>query len=602
MGAKIRRFNREGTLKLTPFAKLLITLIVLGAVGAGVYSQRDKLFPKKPPQETKAVPKTPDFSGSATGTAPAPTSAKPGCADKPEVRLYHWAWNAQMGLMYATGGKQAAEGSLMCKHGVNLKLIREDDTNNMQAQLLTFAEALNGGEKNPSKGAHFIIIMGDGGAQFFKGVNDRLDKLGKDYEVEVVGSAGYSRGEDKLMGPQAWKDNPQAARGSLVAGVLRDGDWNIAMKWLGDNNIPNNPDEANYDPDAMNWVNASDYLDAATKYATGFCVDMKNKKTGAKENHCVQGVVTWTPGDVNVAEQKGGLVSIVSTKQYRSQMPAVIIGSKKWINGNREIVKGMLAAIFEGADAVKDEANLHKAAAVSAVAYNEKDGDYWFKYFSPQIVKDKTGAPVDLGGSAVSNLADNLELFGLAPGSTNLFAATYTTFGNIVTLMYPDLVPSYPPVAQISDVSFVKELNTTAPAPTKPDLATFDKSTKPAAIVVSKKNWDIKFDSGKATFTAEAEDTLKKLLNDLVIAGGTTVEIHGHTDNAGNADANMKLSEDRAFAVKTWLEKQSPSNFPDGRVRIFAHGQTNPVTSNSTADGKAKNRRVEIVLGSTDRS
>jgi len=591
-------------MKLTPFAKVLITLIVFGAVGAGVYSQRDKLFPKKAPLETKEVPKLKDPDGSATpptGT-PASASAKPGCADKPEVRLYHWAWNAQMGLMYATGGKQAAEGSLMCKHGVNLKLIREDDTNNMQAQLVTFAEALNGGDKNPSKGAHFVVIMGDGGAQFFKGVNDRLDKLGKDYEVEVVGSAGYSRGEDKLMGPQAWKDNPQAARGSLVAGVLRDGDWNIAMKWLGDNNIPNNPDEANYDPNAMNWVNASDYIDAATKYITGFCVDMKNKKTGAKENHCVQGVVTWTPGDVNVAEKKGGLVSIVSTKQYRSQMPAVIIGSKKWINGNREIVKGMLAAIFEGADAVKDEANLHKAAAVSAVAYNEQDGDYWFKYFSPQIVKDKTGAPVDLGGSAVSNLADNLQLFGLAPGSTNLFAATYTTFGNMAKLMYPDVVPNFPPVEQISDVSFVKELNTAAPAPTKPDLATFDKETKPAAIVVSKKNWDIKFDTGKATFTAEAEDTLKKLLNDLVIAGGTTVEIHGHTDNAGNADSNMKLSEDRAFAVKTWLEKQSPSNFPDGRVRIFAHGQTNPVTSNSTADGKAKNRRVEIVLGSTDRS
>src|SRR5512140_2347783 len=196
MGAKIRRFLSGGAVKLTPFAKILITLIVFGAVGAGVYSQRDKLFPKKPPQPTVNVPKTPDIGSSGTPTGPTPTAvaAKPGCPDKPEVRLYHWAWNAQMGLMYATGGKQAAEGSLMCQHGVNLKLIREDDTNNMQAQLVTFAEALNGGEKNPSKGAHFVIIMGDGGAQFFQGVNDRLDKLGKDYEVEVVGSAGYSRG------------------------------------------------------------------------------------------------------------------------------------------------------------------------------------------------------------------------------------------------------------------------------------------------------------------------------------------------------------------------------------------------------------------------
>src|SRR5678816_536342 len=97
----------------------------------------------------------------------------------------------QMGLMYATGGKQATEGSLMCKHGVNLKLIREDDTNNMQTQLMSFAEELKGGNKNPAKGAHFIIIMGDGTAAFFKAMNDRLDKLGAEYEVEVVGSAGY---------------------------------------------------------------------------------------------------------------------------------------------------------------------------------------------------------------------------------------------------------------------------------------------------------------------------------------------------------------------------------------------------------------------------
>jgi outer membrane protein OmpA-like peptidoglycan-associated protein len=61
----------------------------------------------------------------------------------------------------------------------------------------------------------------------------------------------------------------------------------------------------------------------------------------------------------------------------------------------------------------------------------------------------------------------------------------------------------------------------------------------------------------------------------------------------------MALSESRAFAVKEWLEKQSPVNFPPGRVRVFSHGQENPVAPNATAEGRAKNRRVEIVLGTT---
>src|SRR4051794_31544285 len=106
------------------------------------------------------------------------TPARAQCADKPEVRFYHWAWNAQMGLLLANGGKQADPGSLMCKAGVNLKLIREDNTDQMQALMATLAEGLKKGEKQPKAGAHFVAIMGDGSAVFLKGLNDRLKKLG----------------------------------------------------------------------------------------------------------------------------------------------------------------------------------------------------------------------------------------------------------------------------------------------------------------------------------------------------------------------------------------------------------------------------------------
>src|SRR5262249_58593640 len=111
------------------------------------------------------------------------------------------ALQAQLGLMYATGGKEAAEGSPMCKHGVNLKLIREDNTDNMASLLLAFAEALKNGEKNPPKGAHFIGIMGDGSAAFFKGINDRLRKLRPGDKVEGVGSSGCRRRRDQPHGP-----------------------------------------------------------------------------------------------------------------------------------------------------------------------------------------------------------------------------------------------------------------------------------------------------------------------------------------------------------------------------------------------------------------
>jgi len=585
---------------LTVTAKIFIAAVIMGVVGVIFYLNPGLLGKVAPTaaQPSSNVPPVAALPGENTAAAVAAVAdAPPGCSQLPEVRFYHWAWNAQMGMMLANGGKQAVAGSLMCQKGVNLKLIREDNTDNMQGLLATFAEGLKKGEANPAAGAHFVAIMGDGSAVFLKGLNEKLAKLGPEYTAMVVGSAGYSRGEDKFMGPAAWKQNPQAARGGLVAGVLRDGDWNIALKWLGDNKIPNNPDESTYDPEALNWVNASDYIEAAQKYVGGFCTELKNIKTGTKEKHCVNGVVTWTPGDVTVAEKKGGLVSIVSTHEYRSQMPNVIIGSKAWMGKNRKLVTGMLSAIFEAGDQIKssDEA-LKKAAAISAIVYKEQDGAYWYKYFKLSTQKDKQGLDVELGGSAVNNLADNLQLFGLVPGSTNAFAATYTVFGDVVKSQYPALVPSYLPVEQILDTSFVKELGDAGPTATVADLAKFtgDQTVK---AIVSRRAWDIEFATGSATFTPATMTVMKSLLNELVIASGTLVEIHGHTDNQGSAESNLKLSEERAFAVKQWVEKQAPSSFPEGRVKVVAHGQTEPVASNSTLEGKAKNRRVVLVLG-----
>ncbi len=585
--------------RLTLAAKIFIATVVIGAVALILILNpglTGKIAPTAPKLSANVPPsvKLPDDVAGFPVVAEAP----PGCANLPEVRFYHWAWNAQMGMMLATGGKQAVAGSLACQHGVNLKLVREDNNDNLQSMLVTFAESLKKGEAQPKDGAHFVAIMGDGSAQFLKGLNDKLGKLGPEYVTVVVGSAGSSRGEDKFMGPPAWKTNPQAARGGLVAGVLRDGDWNIALKWLGDNKIPNNPDESTYDPDALNWVNASDYIDAAQKYVSGFCTELKNTKTGTKEKRCVDGIVTWTPGDVTAAEQRGGLVSIVSTQEYRSQMPNVIIGNKKWMEQNRKIVEGMLGAFFDAADKIKtsDEA-LRQAAAVSAYVYKEKDAAYWYKYFKVVVQKDKKGLDVELGGSAVSNLADNLQLFGLASGSTNSFAITYTVFANMVKSQYPSLFPSFQPAEQVQDLSYLKNLmaqGSTTPA----DLPKFSADQKVAAVV-SRRAWDIQFGTGSANFTPQTAGELKKLLNELIVASGTLIEIHGHTDNAGNADANMKLSEDRAFSVKRWLEKEAPSSFPEGRIKVIAHGQTEPVAPNSSPEGQAKNRRVVIVLGTS---
>jgi outer membrane protein OmpA-like peptidoglycan-associated protein len=601
-------------MRVKPLGKIIIIVLVLGiAIGGYRIWKGPEAFKAIMPGSSETgsmnvgkieLPSIVDPQSGTHVTVSMPQDG-PGCADKPEIRMLGYAWNAQMGLMFAIGGPQATQGSLMCQNGVNLKWARQDDNGKLTDALVAFATDLSQGNPNPDKGAHFVCIMGDGSATFLKGLNDALKKLGPDYRAKVVGSIGYSRGEDKFMGPATWKFDPSSSRGGLVAGVIRDGDWNIAQKWLGDNGLKTNPNEKTWDPDALNWVNADDYLDAAKKYITGYSEARKVVKngtpTGETKQVTVNAVVTWTPGDVNIAKQKGGLVPIVSTKEYASQMPCVVIGIDKWMKAHREEVDGMLLAIAEGGDAVKSSGDaLKKAAQVSAQLYNEKDSDadYWEKYYKGSEEADKTGVTVSLGGSMASNLSDSFVSFGLAQGGANLFGATYKLFGDLVVQQYPSLVPSIDGVDQILDTSYYKDLQskkieTAAPTPTMVVPAAGDTSKN---YLVSKKTWHIPFDTGRATFSAAAQHDLQKLREDLLVASNTTVEIHGHTDNVGDPAANMTLSEARAFAVKTWLEKEFPLNFPSGRIKVFAHGQEQPLEPNTTAAGKAANRRVEVVI------
>src|SRR5438874_9005012 len=255
-------------MRLTTAGKVAVLIVVIGAaIGAWrlwrgpAAAMMAKIAPEAKTKEA-AVPQKADLpavtvaSSGGAGANVAMPGTGAGCADRPEVRLLGYAWNAQMGLMFANGGPQATSGSLMCKHGVNLKFMRQDDNGKMQENLVAFATQLQQGNPNPDKGAHFVTIMGDGSATFLKGLNDALKRLGPEYTAKVVGSCGFSRGEDKFMGPPEWKANPVASRGGLVAGVLRDGDWNIAQKWWGAKGPPTNRVEKLKDPNALTGVNA----------------------------------------------------------------------------------------------------------------------------------------------------------------------------------------------------------------------------------------------------------------------------------------------------------------------------------------------------------
>ena len=593
--------------RLTPVGRMAVTVAIIAALFGGYKLLSSMgIIGSRATSESAVItkidlPDAPKNASSSVATLPLP-SDRPANISTPEVRWLMWAWNAQMGALFANGGAQTTEGSIMASKKVNLKITRQDDVSQMQANLIKFAQEYKANPATAKGGAHFVTIMGDGAASFLAGVNPELEKLGADYRAQIIYTCGRSLGEDKFMGPAAWKQNPQLAKGGVCTAVLRDGDWNIVIKWCADNGIPVNADEKTFDPDAMNFIAEDTYLDASEKYINGYTEERDEvkagKRTGNKKKINVTAVTTWTPGDVMVAQKKGGLVSIVSTREYRSQMPCVLIGIKKYMEDNYAVVENMIEGIGLGGDQVKSFSPcLKKAAEISAAVYKEENAAYWEKYYTGAVETDKQGIQVELGGSRVNNLADNLEIFGLNAGSTNVVKIVYTTFGDIVKKLYPKLVPSYPAADDVINLSFLKKIA----AKSGGNIASADQTKFNAddniRQTVSKKSWSIEFDNGKSTFTSSTISALNQLFNDLVIASNLKVEVNGHTDNVGNFDENMKLSERRAFAIKEWLEKKSPNNFPEGRISIKAHGSASPLVPNETAEGRAKNRRVEIIMG-----
>lgn len=600
--------------KMTTVSKVIVVAAIAGGAFVGLRTAAQHgLIPtpgimKALIPEKAVLPELKDAQVQNVAPVPLPIFAASN-VQSTLVRGAIWEWNAQAGLILANGGPRTSKGSLMEKHNVNLQLYRQDDTGKMQEDLIACAKEIHDGSKQCTQGANFVIIMGDGAGQFLAAINPQLAKLGGNYSARVIGAAGYSRGEDALMAKAEVKNNPKALLGSLVDGVLRDGDWNIALKFMGDNGLKNNPDEKTWDPDAVNWINASDYNVAAADYVAGKCEDRKVVKdghaTGETKHVCVDAVVTWTPGDVTVAQKKGGLVKIVSSREYRSQMPAVLIGPSKFFEDNRTEIQGLLAATFEGGDQVKafDQA-LHKASDLAAKVYADQDGAYWYKYFKGVEETDAQGNKVSLGGSAVNNLADNLILFGLMPGTNDNFKSTYTTFGRIATQQYPALFKDtpIPDVHEIEDKSYVTGAQALMNDPgAAPDVPTFvaKADTAPSARVVSKRSYSINFDTGRASLTQSGMNQLRELKDGFAITG-LFIRVDGYTDNTGDEQkTNLPLSEARARAIKSFLQTVAPENFPDTRFAVKGHGSSEPVAPNSTASGRAANRRVQISLVDT---
>lgn len=592
--------------KLTFLSKALLVAGIAGTVGVSVYYLAPGLRIDASKSLESINVSNKDVNNVVTSEElPLPQDAvSTEVAGQPLVKIAAYAWNAQSGIIVANGGKKTAQGSLMEKNGVNLEIIRQDWLSELRNLQMKFIEEFDKGNAFPKEGAAGIMIMGDGVPFYISSVQQALDDkygAGK-YQVQAVGSVGLSYGEDKLIGPPSWKMNPQSMKGALVSAVIGDGDWVTTVNYAFANGLKVNPDPTTYDPEAVNFLASAndDYIESAKELIKsqkeGWTVPLKEVKagklTGKTVNKKVDGCATWTPGDKMVFDALGGFTDVVSTKEFNNQMATTVIFLKQWAEQNKELVSNILKSSYMASNQMKQyDSWQKKASQTTAATFAMETPEYWYGMFKGQQ-GEKNGISYNMGGSRVFNLADANQYYGITDG-VNRYKAVYDQVSRYLKELNPagfnQNVKRVVPYDEAVNTSFLKMIeNIDAGAAYKADYE------KKATNVVASGQWRINFDVGRATIRPEGKDVLEQIYNLLVQAEDSKLELVGHTDNTGVQDNNYSLSTARAEAVKSYLIQKgiNASRFQ----KVDGKGQDEPVADNSTAAGRAQNRRVVVAI------
>jgi OOP family OmpA-OmpF porin len=117
--------------------------------------------------------------------------------------------------------------------------------------------------------------------------------------------------------------------------------------------------------------------------------------------------------------------------------------------------------------------------------------------------------------------------------------------------------------------------------------------SKQAVLDQALANRTIEFQSGSANLTAQGIAVLEQMATAMRSIGTSRVRISGHTDNVGARAANVALSQSRADAVRRYLES---AGIEASRMSVQGLGPDRPVADNSSADGRARNRRIEFTV------
>ena len=529
--------------KLTALSKLLITGILIGSGVTAYRTYGDMLQASaEPPHPApKATPLLGQAAVAAAQAAAVGSAAKPVPLKDRPVRVALSQWPGHMGLVVGAGGLRTQPGSIAAKEGLDLEIVFIEDA--------------------PSKNK----ALQNGDVDFVWETVDELPIALAGYRAQNIEAKAFlqidwSRGGDACVATkEVQKVEDIYGRKSAV--------------------LMFSPDHTVFEFMISNSRLTREQVTEVRK-ATKFSMDDFTYARLLFEKKEIDVACLWEPDVTLALASRPGAHRLFSTADATELVADTLFARKDFLDQHQDVAQKLARTWFAAAAA----GNADKPAAaklISTVAPRFRD----------ELGYEKTLAA--LAWAKWTTLEDNVRLFGL-DGSAPGFDRVYNQADGI-WINYPEaeIKDRFAP-GMLRDDRAVKAIWEAAGKPVAKVEVPEQLDVARSGAALFTKPVSISFDSGSDRLSAEAIALInQQVLPQLQIAGGMYARVEGNTDSIGDFAANQSLSEQRAAAIVSYLVSRG---IPAARLVARGNGPAAPVATNKTPEGRALNRRTDVLF------
>jgi outer membrane protein OmpA-like peptidoglycan-associated protein/ABC-type nitrate/sulfonate/bicarbonate transport system substrate-binding protein len=520
--------------RLTTLSRLLIAVILLGAAAAALYKRKGPLAIL-----TGSSPAVSPGASGSDNTTIGPVAAPVG--GKRPVTVVINQWPGLMPLVVGAGGLTTQPGSAAEAEGLDLRFLLVEDAP-------TKNKLLREGKADAVWQTVDELPMAAGG---FKAVGQ---------DVRTFLQIDWSRGGDACVASKEVR-TVEDVLGHKTATLLLSPDHTLFEFMITNSRLT---------PEQVSQV----------RHDTVFSADdttFSRIQFGEKK---VDVACVWEPDVTLALESRPGSHRLFSTADATELVADVLVARREFLDLYSDLAAKLVRVWFAGVKQVETD-RPSAARLISTVCSRFRD----------ELGYDKTLRAFDW--VKLADLNDNVRLFGL-DGQPAAFDRVYNQAESI-WLEYPqaEIKDRFVPAA-LRDDRVVRRLWEAEGRRLSSHPGNFRSSVAATGAALFTKPVSISFHTNRAELNTDAIATVnRRVLPQLHIAGGMYVRVEGNTDAQGDPKWNQELSERRARALVDYLISRGVE---PGRISARGNGSSKPIASNSNADGRAKNRRTDILF------